>query len=277
MSDRHTPRNPVPAGFPGLDFEIFVMNADGSNPTQITFNDRDDEIPAWSPNGKKIVFQRDFDPVRGQADYDILTMRADGTRERNLTNSPGVWDFGGEWSPSGRRIAFASGRDGDAEIYTMKPNGSRLRQLTSNDGLFDEDPNWSPDGRKIAFTSDRDAVEETPYQSEVYTMDADGDNQTRLTNDVLSDFAPSWSPDGRRIAFSTFRNATEENGFNSDIYTMRPDGGHLKQLTQDLAFDAGSDWQPLNNHHGHDEHHGDDDQVELTPRFPRELGRATRR
>ena len=152
MSDRLTPRNPVPAGFPGPDFEIFVMNADGSNPTQITVNDRDDEVPAWSPSGKQIVFQRDFDPIRGPIDYDILTMRADGTRERNLTKSPGVQEFDADWSADGRRIAFVSDRDGDDEIYTMKPDGSRVRQLTFNDGPFDGGPNWSPDGRRSPST-----------------------------------------------------------------------------------------------------------------------------
>ena len=132
MSDRETPSNPTPPGFPGPDFEIFVMNADGSNPTQITFNELDDEVPAWSPDGKSIVFQRDVDPVRGQVDYDILTMKANGTRERNLTNSPGVEDFDPDWSPDGHSIAFTSERDGDGEIYTMKPDGSRVRQLTFN-------------------------------------------------------------------------------------------------------------------------------------------------
>jgi Tol biopolymer transport system component len=259
MSDRETPSNPTPAGFPGPDFEIFVMNPDGSNQTQITVNERDDEVPAWSPNGKRIVFQRDLDPIRGQADYDIVTMRADGTRERNLTNSPGVQEFDADWSANRRRIAFVSERDGDGEIYTMNPGGSRVRQLTFNDGPFDASPNWSPDGRKIVFDSDRDAVEETPFQAEIYTMDADGGNQTRLTFDDLTDFVPAWSPDGRKITFSSFRNATEENGSNSDIYTMRADGSHLDQLTRDLAFDAGSDWQPLNDHHAHDEHHGNDD------------------
>ena len=109
------------------------MNADGSNPTQITFNDLDDDGPAWSPDGRMLVFQRDLDPVRGEIDsHDILTMKADGTRERNITNSPGVDEIDPDWSPDGGRIAFASDRDGDDEIYTMKPDGSRVRQLTSN-------------------------------------------------------------------------------------------------------------------------------------------------
>jgi Tol biopolymer transport system component len=113
MSDRETPSNPGP------DFEIFVMDADGSNQTQITFNELDDEVPAWSPNGKRIVFARDFDPVRGQFDEDILTVRANGADERNLTSSPGVTEFDPDWSPDGRRIAFTGERDGDAEIYTI--------------------------------------------------------------------------------------------------------------------------------------------------------------
>ena len=81
-------------------------------------------------------------------------------------------------------------------------------------------------------------------------MEADGDDQTRLTFDDLSDFVPAWSPDGRKITFSSFRNATEED-FNSDIYTMRADGSHLKQLTRDVSFDAESDWQPVRHRHGH--------------------------
>ena len=237
MSDRAGPGNPT------LDFELFVMNADGSQPTQITFNDLDDEFPAWSPDGRMIVFSRDFNPVRGEFDNDILTMKADGTRERNLTNSPGVQDVDPEWSPDGDRIAFASERDGDAEIYTLKPDGSRLRQLTAN-AAWDVEPSWSPDGRRLAFTSDRDATAETPFQAEIYTMRADGDDQTRLTFDDLTDFVPAWSPDGRRIAFATFRHATPEN-FNAEIYTMRADGRQLVNVTQNTAFDGAPDWQPL--------------------------------
>jgi Tol biopolymer transport system component len=245
MSDRETPSNPTPPGFTGPDFEIFVMDADGSNQTQITFNSLDDEVPAWSPNGKRIVFQRDFDPVRGQLDLDILTMRANGAHERNLTNSPGVPDFEPNWSPDGRRIAFASERDGDGEIYTMRPNGSGVRQLTFNDVQFEGQPSWSPDGRKIAFTSERDAVPETPFQTEIYAMRADGSHQTRLTFDDLSDRFPAWSPDGRQITFSSNRDFTV--GF-VDIFTMRADGSNPVNRTNNLAFDIDPDWQPLDHH-----------------------------
>jgi TolB protein len=249
MSDRETPTNPTPPGSPGPDSEILVMDADGSNQTQITFNALDDEGPGWSPDGKRIVFQRDFDPVRGQADYDIFTMRANGVDERNLTNSPGIQDFDPEWSPDGRRIAFASDRDGDAEIYTIKPNGSGVRQLTFN-GQFDGQPSWSPDGRKIAFASRRDAVPETPRQFEIYTMRADGRDQTRLTFDDLFDEFPAWSSDGRQIAFLSGRDS--DMTLNGEIFAMRADGSKQVNRTNNLAFDRTPDWQPLD-----DDHHGD--------------------
>jgi TolB protein len=251
MSDRETPTNPTVPDIGGPDFEIFVMDPDGSNQTQITFNALDDEAPVWSPNGKRIVFQRDFDPVRGQVDFDILTMRANGAHEHNLTNSPGVQDFDPDWSPDGRRIAFTSERDGDGEIYTMKPNGRGVRQLTFN-AVPDGDASWSPDARKIAFSSERDAVPETPFQVEIYTMRADGSDQTRLTFDDLSDFLPAWSPDGRQIVFASFRDVTPGTEDNAEIFTMRVDGSNQVNRTNNPAFDAAPDWQALDNDH-HDD------------------------
>ena len=103
ISDRETPGNPAPPDWEGPDSEIFVMNADGSHQRQITFNELDDEVPAWSPNGKRITFVRDYDPVRGEADSDILTMKADGSAETNLTNTPGVLDQQPTWSPKAAR------------------------------------------------------------------------------------------------------------------------------------------------------------------------------
>jgi Tol biopolymer transport system component len=139
MSDRATATNPEG------DFEIFLMNADGSGVRQLTANRFDDEFPSWSPDGGNLVFQRDFDPVVGQVDYDLFTMKADGTHQRNLTRSPGIDDQDADWSPTGGGIAFASDRDGNDEIYTMRADGSRQVNRTQHPG-FDIQPDWQASG-----------------------------------------------------------------------------------------------------------------------------------
>jgi TolB protein len=262
-SDLETPGNPAPNGFGSPDFEIFTMNADGTDRTQITFNELDDEDPAWSPDGRRIVFERDLDPVRGEVDYDIFTMKASGAEQRNITNHPDPEDHAPNWSPDGRRIAFASDRDGDAEIYTVNPDGSHLRQLTSN-ASFDGLPNWSPDGGRIAFQSNRDDAD--THEVEIYTMRATGRDQRRLTIHALPDLRPAWSPNGCKIAFYGFPDVTAEDPFaNEEIFTINVDGSDQQQLTNDPPndprFDFAPDWQPLRNHHGHDHGRGGRDQA----------------
>jgi TolB protein len=227
ISNRMTATNPQG------DVEIFVMNPDGTGVRQLTANTLDDEFPSWSPDGRELVFQRDLDPMEGEVDYDLFTMKANGTHQRNLTRSPGIQDENADWSPNGRRIAFSSDRDGDGEVYTMRPDGSRVRQLTVNKGPFDGSPAWSPGGGRIAFDSDRDG------NPELYTMRANGSDQTRLTFNQASDFLSTWSPDGRKLAFTTDR------GGNVEVYTMRADGSQQVNRTHNPAFDFDPDWQPL--------------------------------
>src|SRR5215218_7537930 len=112
------------------------------------------------------------------------------------------------------KIVFASERtsgdavdnpEGDSEIFTMNPDGSELTQLTHND-TDDEDPVYSADGRQIAFVRWREwDPEDFQWTTDIYTMSADGRNETRVTStDLSNEFSPSWSPDGNYIAFELF-------------------------------------------------------------------------
>ena len=215
-------------------FEIYMMDADGGNPQNLTNNRHDDRQPSWSPDGKRIAFEanRNWDNPRNT---EIYVMDADGGNEQNLTNNPGR-DFLPSWSPDGKRIAFSSVRDGhfSYEIYVMDADGGNLQRLTENikTDLF---PSWSPDGKRIAFSSDRKAAFEN---FEIYVMDADGGNLQRLTENREFDWTPVWSPDGERIAFMSERDGHR----NSEIYVMDNDGGNPQNLTNNPHRDGDPAW-----------------------------------
>jgi dipeptidyl aminopeptidase/acylaminoacyl peptidase len=133
----------------------------------------------WSPDGDLIAFARQFQ---------LYTIRSDGTGLAQLApGSPGE-NYAPSWSPNGAKIAFASNRDENEEIYVMNADGTGQVRLTDEVG-FDASPRWSPDGTKIVFESDRDGG-----NHEIYVMNADGTGQTRFTNNPGSDSAPDWQP-----------------------------------------------------------------------------------
>ena len=148
------------------------------------------------------------------------------------------------------RIAFTSDRDGNDEIYVMNADGSGVTRVTDNPAA-DSEPTWSPDGTKIAFTTNRDdpdpstCADSFPFcETQIYVMDADGSNQTRISNIPGEQAAsPAWSHDGSRIAFAAIR-----EGIGS-ISTMNPDGSGVTRVTDNppesiIESDFNPAWSP---------------------------------
>lgn len=117
------------------NYEIYVMNEDGSEQTRLTDNPANDRCPALSPDGKKIA----FNPHR-DGNWEIYVMNANGSELINLTNHPEE-DAYPDWSPDGKKITFVSNRVGNREIYVMNADGSEQINLTNNPA-DDRYPAW---------------------------------------------------------------------------------------------------------------------------------------
>ena len=142
-------------------FEIFVMDADGSNPRQLTDLGGTNWDPAWSPDGATLVFSH-LDDI-----WHLYLVNADGSNLRELADAGDGWKPA--WSPDGSRIAFASDRTGKWAIYVVDSTGAAAHPVTLG-VTNDLEPVWSPDGSQIAFASDRAGP------MSVFVMDSDGSN-----------------------------------------------------------------------------------------------------
>ena len=195
--------------------------------------------PSWSPDGTRIAFVVSDDAT---VPGDVFTIAPDGTGKAQVTSTGD--STGVAWSPDGTRLAWSREPGG---MWTIAPAGADPVQLTTTPDFA---PDWSPDGTRLAFESTRD---DPQGGSDVYVMNADGSEQTRLTFD--GDFqnesaAPAWSPDGTRIAFHSNR-ARQPPFFECgprcyhDIWAIRPDGSGLNNLGGSGTTDEDPSWQPV--------------------------------
>jgi Tol biopolymer transport system component len=214
-------------------FQIYVMNADGSNQARLAeIQPGDNSHPSWSADGEQLVFQskRDTNANLQDDNFDIYKMNSDGSNISILVADPAD-DTEPTWSPDGRRIAFLSERSGRDEVYLVDADGANLDQLSDllvlKSGL-----SWSGDGRSLIFEGDGD----------IYRVDI----ETKQVNKLIAikdanEATPAWAGDDKFVVFSSDR------AQNWELYAVdvsNPDQFPLYQLTHDPGIDRSPAWFP---------------------------------
>jgi Tol biopolymer transport system component len=234
------------------------MSQDGSGKRQLTSPPANifDLHPAFSPDGKRIVFERGDNSGATRVER-VWVVNVDGSDAHLLvTDTPsGFNDEGAAFSPDGTKLAFQRAQDGPlgvtstGQVMLANADGSGATALTTppNKTTKDGDPNFSPDGKKVAFVRAVDSGFGTEGTSQVRVINTDGSGEADLSNDTaFRDEDPAFSPDGTLIAFSRATGTFFTQ--HAQIYTMRPDGSGKQSLSNNTnVFDQKPDWQPLAN------------------------------
>jgi Tol biopolymer transport system component len=219
----------------GGNSQLFLMDAAGGNVRRLTFSaDRTagaviDDYPHWSPDGKRIVFQRSTDAT-GSMDADVWIIDPAIGEERQLTNLPDMWDSTPAFTPDSAAVLFERGSGPNFSIYRVDIETGEATRLTGDEAGRAVGGKISPDGTKLLFTSNVDG------DVEIYVQGIDGGTLTNLTNNDADDTYPHWSPDGKRILFGSDRDG------NPEIYTMNADGTDVRRVTNDPGKDSDPHW-----------------------------------
>lgn len=210
------------------NWDIYVMDADGSDRVRLTQNRADDFSPAWSPTGKQILFVSD----RG-GEMDLYVMNADGSRLRKIFRDSAL-RIEPAWAPDGERIAFhAQGPQWSIQTATIHGTGVNLVVAADPRG---GNPSWSPDGNEIAFVNN---INDT-RRIFIVTLSS-GEVRTFLPNESSWMYSPAWSPEGDRLAFSWYKWGI---GNKQALFVANRNGTRLKQIGKSALGTFSPAWSP---------------------------------
>ena len=221
--------------FPATDnYDVFIMNADGSDKQNLTNSPYYEKHPQFSPDGSFIIFQA---WQKGKMEI-FFSNLLDGNIMHLTSNTPAhdIIPVGNAFSPDGQEIVFTSERDGNRNIYIMNTDGTNQIQLTDHSAA-DYEPVYSPDGLSIIFTSERDG------NKEIYIMNNNGLNLKNLSNNPADDWNPRYYPDNHKIVFQSLRDGPA----NWEIYMMTLEGKRQTNLTNHPRTDYSFVILPLKN------------------------------
>jgi TolB protein len=209
-------------------WDIWVANWDGTGRRNLTRDAAGDTDPAWSPDGRRIVYASMPSRCQGSdCQLDLYAIGRDGRNRRRLTSTPQD-EREPDWSPDGGRIAYSRSGERDSGIWVMRSDGGGQRRLTDDPGFA---PDWAPDGDRLLYLREG----RSGAKPRLYVINADGAGRRRIGNAQVWGRSARWSPDGTRIAL------TKQDA----IWVVNADGSGLRRLTQSAVY---PEWTPDGRH-----------------------------
>ena len=209
---------------PAAGGDVYTADAAGGDVRRLTNDGRTTSPPSWSPTGAMLVYSK---RTYYSSDSQVFVIGADGSGDRQITESNSYGNQEPTWSPNGEWIAF----DG-VGLSLIHPDGTG-RHVVAPGNIS---PSWSPDGSKIVDTLVRQ-IGRYEIAWDIYVVDVDGSNLRKI-----SGAAPAWSPDGERILYLGGAGLTTINAdATCPIYVTSPGRIIFRSPVDGDPFS----WQPI--------------------------------